>query len=236
MSRRQHDDDPFSRCDYRRLIAWPQRIRREAPLLTEVFSAATTRRLLDLGCGTGEHARYLHAQGFEVVGVDRSPAMLEKAHEHPLPPGLEFRQGDLAHLGEVLGGRFGGALCLGNTLPHLTAEAELRGFARGLREHLEPGAPLLLQVLNYERIFGREIRHLPLNVRPGDEGGSEVVFLRLMDLRPDRRLIFVPSTLRLRPEAEPPLELVRSRRVELKGWIAPATSSAPPIRRWSRPI
>jgi SAM-dependent methyltransferase len=225
MTRRDHDDDPFSRCDYRRLIAWPERIRREAPLLAEVFSAASPRRLLDLGCGTGEHARFLHAQGFEVVGIDRSPAMLQKAREEPLPSGLEFREGDMSRLEDAVGGSFGGALCLGNALPHLTEAEEMKGFARGLRGFLDPGGLLLLQILNYERIFGRGIRHLPISFRPGEEDDDEVVFLRLMELRDDGRLVFVPSTLRLRSKAESPLELVRSRRVELKGWTAPELES-----------
>ena len=36
-------DDPYSRVDYRRLIAWPERIRREAPfgpILTHFDEAA----------------------------------------------------------------------------------------------------------------------------------------------------------------------------------------------------
>jgi len=35
--------------------------------------------VLDLGCGTGSHAIRLAARGYEVVGVERSEAMLEVA-------------------------------------------------------------------------------------------------------------------------------------------------------------
>ena len=36
-------------------------------------------RILDVGCGTGRHADVLEARGYEVVGTDRSEAMLEIA-------------------------------------------------------------------------------------------------------------------------------------------------------------
>ena len=72
-------DDPYSRVDYRRLIAWPERIEREWPFLQKTFGGGG--RLLDLGCGTGEHSRFLASKGFDVTGVDSSPAMIEKRPE-----------------------------------------------------------------------------------------------------------------------------------------------------------
>ncbi|MBP7569667.1 MAG: hypothetical protein KBA95_06380, partial [Acidobacteria bacterium] len=58
----------------------------------------------------------------------------------------------------------------------------------------------------------------PLNSRPVTVPGEEVVFLRLMTLADDGSLVFTPSTLRLRPGAEPPLEVVSARNVRLRGW------------------
>ena len=208
--------DPYSRVDYRRLIAWPRRIRREWPLIDRVLSSGPSRRVLDLGCGTGEHARFLAEKGFEVVAVDASESMLEKAREQPVPPNLRFVAGDLADLGELVDGQFGGAVCLGNTLPHLRSGEALRGFLRGLRQRLAEGAPMLLQLLNYERIFARGERHLPLNFRPDEEG--EIVFLRLMESRPEGGVLFFPTTLSFRPDRDPPVTVVSSRRVELRGW------------------
>ena len=37
--------------------------------------------LLDLGCGTGRHAVRFAEKGYNVVGVDRSPEMISKAHD-----------------------------------------------------------------------------------------------------------------------------------------------------------
>ena len=38
-------------------------------------------RVLVVGCGTGRHSLSLREQGFEVVGIDPSPAMVERARE-----------------------------------------------------------------------------------------------------------------------------------------------------------
>ncbi len=208
--------DPYSRLEYRRLIAWPRRIEREWPLLEEVLAAGPSKRLLDLGCGTGEHARFLADRGFEVVGVDASASMIEQALAEPVPPGLALVRGDIAELDRLTEGRFGGAICLGNTLPHVKTEPALEGFLGGLRRRLSPGASWLLQLLNYERIVARKERHLPLNFRPHEDGES--VFLRLMKVEDDGRVLFFPTTLRFRPDADPPVAVAASKRVELRGW------------------
>lgn len=213
------DQDPYSRLDYRRMVAWPKRREREWPLLARVLAAAPSKRVLDLGCGTGEHARLLAENGYEVLGVDRSAAMIARARDAGEPPGVRFVEADLSELGDSVDGKFGAALCLGNTLPHLRTPGELAGLTTGLAARLASGAPLLVQLLNYQRIVERGERHLPLNFRPSPEGEQgEIVFLRLMTPRPDGTVLFTPTTLRYRPDSETPVELVDASRVLLRGW------------------
>ena len=211
--------DPYGRIHYRGLIAWPARLEREGPLLRRVLGDAPLK-VLDLGCGTGEHTRYLQAQGHRMTGVDASPSQLQAAREAPpaaggMPP-ARFVEGDLAALADLVEPGFDGALCLGNTLPHLADEAALDCFLAGLASRLAPGAPVLLQLLNYDRILDRGERTFPVTLRPGADG--ETVFLRLMTPQADGTVIFTPATLRYRPGAEPALELVAAREVRLRGW------------------
>ena len=49
--------------------------------LLQTYGNGSVRSLLDLGCGTGNHALPLAQRGYEVVGVDRSARMLESAHK-----------------------------------------------------------------------------------------------------------------------------------------------------------
>ena len=46
MSEDERGHDPYSRVEYRKLTAWPERIRREWPLIEEVFASAASRHLL----------------------------------------------------------------------------------------------------------------------------------------------------------------------------------------------
>ncbi|MGB5173380.1 MAG: class I SAM-dependent methyltransferase, partial [Thermoanaerobaculia bacterium] len=87
------ENDKYSRLEYRRLIAWPSRIEREADLLGRVLSSGPSERVLDLGCGTGEHARFLAQQGFSVVGIDSSESQIATAREAPQLAGIEYLQG-----------------------------------------------------------------------------------------------------------------------------------------------
>ncbi len=79
------------------------RAERAAPFedLLALVEPSPGPRVLDLGCGTGELTRRAHERlgARETVGVDSSPAMLERASELA-GGGLSFREGDLAAFAE----------------------------------------------------------------------------------------------------------------------------------------
>lgn len=216
--------DRFASIDYAALIDWPSRLKREWPLLERALDGAPSRRVLDLGCGPGEHARLLVSHGFEVVGVDASPSMIRKAEGGKPSESVRFVTGDLVDLDGLVKGSFGGAICLGNTLPSLRTGDSLSRMLRALRLLLLPGATFVLQLLNYEKIFATGQRHLPLTLRPSDDG--TLVFVRLMDLRPEGNVVFSPVVLRYRPDGEPSVVLEASERVEVHGWRRPELDQA----------
>jgi glycine/sarcosine N-methyltransferase len=206
----------YSQLDYRKLIAWDKRLAREWAFLEKPFASAPAKRILDLGSGTGEHARFFAGHGYEVVGVDVSDAMMERAHEGGTPPGVQFVKGDLVHVDSVVTGQFGAAICLGNTLAHVTDREQMSQMFAGVRKVLLPGAPFVIQVLNYEHLVHAGVRSLPLTFIEDDEGES--VFLRVMSYKPGGQVVFSPTLLRYRPDEQPPIEVVTSHSVELHGW------------------
>ena len=64
------------------------------PYLDKFLSKITTgKKILDLGCGTGRITSYYFDKGFDVIGVDLSPKMLEVAINKY--PKIDFRLEDI---------------------------------------------------------------------------------------------------------------------------------------------
>jgi SAM-dependent methyltransferase len=65
----------------------------EQPIVREIVDGLPRGLALDAACGTGRHSSYLASLGHTVIGVDSSPAMLERAREKV--PGGEFHEAEL---------------------------------------------------------------------------------------------------------------------------------------------
>ncbi len=62
----------------------------------EAGARAPGGRIADLGCGSGQIARYLHDRGLEVTGIDLATTMVSEARARH--PGVRFEVGDLLAL------------------------------------------------------------------------------------------------------------------------------------------
>ena len=71
-------------------------IEREEPIVMPLIAGLPRGTALDAACGTGRHARTLAGLGYEVIGVDSTPAMLDIAREKL--PDADFRIGHLEAL------------------------------------------------------------------------------------------------------------------------------------------
>ncbi len=202
-------------------------------LVEPVLAGAPSKRVLDLGCGDGRHARLLAQAGYQVVGIDASDAAIERAKAAPVPEGVEFHLGDMGAVEGAVRGHFGGAICLGNTLPHLLTPESLSRMLVGLRRRLLPGAPFVFQVLNYDRILAGPERALPLEFSPSPEG--ELIVLEL--LQPMRQgeegiVLHARTTLRHQPAASPAVEVVGSIQTQLRGWRRGELEAMLDVARW----
>ncbi|MEE4216002.1 MAG: class I SAM-dependent methyltransferase [Xanthomonadales bacterium] len=106
--------------------------------LIDRFGSAPCK-LLDIGCGTGRHAELLFDEGFDMVGVDRSEAMVALAKAHH--SGMEFHVGDICNF--QLGRRFQAVTALFHVFSYLTEENQLRAALKNIHEHLEPGGLMI---------------------------------------------------------------------------------------------
>lgn len=118
-----------------------------------------THRILDLGCGTGGHAIPLALMGYEVVGVDRSEAMLARARAKAsaIEPAhvrqrVLFVQGDIRKID--LGTAFDALLMMFAVLGYQLENDDLDATLSVVSRHLRPGGLFLGDVW-----FGPAVLH-----------------------------------------------------------------------------
>jgi len=101
-----------------------------------------TRRLLDVGCGTGQHAWLLAAQhGLEVDGLDLDGALLEVARrKHPAGRFVEADMSDFA-----LRERYDAILCLFGSIGYLVTLDRVSRALGCFRRHLASGGVVVVE-------------------------------------------------------------------------------------------
>lgn len=124
------------------LRRWPpggqpvgRRTRRSAPPPT----------VLDIGCGTGQHALRLAAEGLKVTGLDSSPRLVAVAKHKARAAGLtgvRFRVADAAELRARRS--FDAAICLNYVLSFFHTNERLRAMLEGVFRALRPGGVFIL--------------------------------------------------------------------------------------------
>ena len=130
-----HDKDYAAECD---LIEH----------LFQTYGDGAIGSVLDLGCGTGNHAIPLAERGYHVVGVDRSEVMLAKGQRKAANLSgtsvVEFRLGDLREVS--LDRTFDAALMMFAVLGYGLENADVAAALTTARNHLRPGGLLVFDV------------------------------------------------------------------------------------------
>lgn len=109
----------------------------------ELYGQGAVRRVLDLGCGTGGHAVPLAQRGYEVVGVDRSPHMLERARARRAS--VRFELSEIGSL-DLAGERFDAVLMMFAVLGYQLANTDVQAALQAARRHLGPNGLLFADV------------------------------------------------------------------------------------------
>ncbi|MBZ0267406.1 class I SAM-dependent methyltransferase [bacterium] len=119
-------------------------------------TAPSARRILDVACGTGEHALHLRRRcGYAVDGVDLDGELLARAAVKN--PEGRFVRGDMTTFD--LGGTYDAVLCLFSAIGYVRTVDRLGAALRRFAAHVRPGGVVLVEpwfppgVLDAGRIF-----------------------------------------------------------------------------------
>jgi len=150
-------------------------------LASWLIDSHKVRRVLDVACGTGLHARELAGRGVQVVAADASEPMLREAMRRAGDAGehIEWLHTPMEAIAQSTAGPFDAILCLGNSLPHLLTDSQLRQTIGGFRALMAAGGVAVVQLLNYDRICARRERIVGVT-RCGD-----AEYVRFYDFLPD---------------------------------------------------
>jgi SAM-dependent methyltransferase len=144
-------DDPI-------LYDWEYRRRRQDVAFYRMLADERGGPILDAGCGTGRLLVPLARDGHQVVGIDRSTAMLARAAWRLSRSGKAARgrallaRADLAAL-PARPSRFALVLAAFHTIQHCESDAALLDFLRAARRALIPGGWLAFDTFAPSRRF-----------------------------------------------------------------------------------
>jgi ubiquinone/menaquinone biosynthesis C-methylase UbiE len=122
----------------------------DVKFLDDLFKEHDYRSVIDVGCGTGNHAIRLSRLGYEVTGVDISPTMLKIAKEKDKEAKISFIQADIKELEGMIpkGQKFDAAICPRQTFSHLITNRDVQAFLNGLHKILKRNGLFIFNARN----------------------------------------------------------------------------------------
>jgi SAM-dependent methyltransferase len=133
----------------------------------DLIAAAAARhgvpinRVLDIGCGTGEHSLEWASRGISSVGVDLSPEMIEIAQRKAAALASavqpEWHVGDARNF--EVGGSYDVATMMFAVLGYMNSNEDVLAALKNVRRHLQPGGLFVFDIW-----YGPAV----LSVRPED--------------------------------------------------------------------
>lgn len=142
---------------YYQAVDIKDRLEHEIPDLLKVFSQNHIAKILDIGCGTGDHAIELAKKGFTVIGTDRSLEMVKEANRRKQVLSEEtkararFFYGETEPILKKLNIVFDAVLFMGNTISH--NPYNIKDLIKNISHYLTQRGVMILQITNFEKVI-----------------------------------------------------------------------------------
>jgi len=134
----------------------PELTRQEVADILNLLRPTPQERILDLCCGYGRHTIALTQAGYDIVGLDISPALLAKgrADARQLGAAATFVRGDIRAV--PFYAAFDVALSLFTSFGYFTEEKDDQAMLHSVAAALKPGGRFLINVMNRDSLIARQ--------------------------------------------------------------------------------
>lgn len=109
------------------------------------FSKINMNSILDLGCGTGNHAFYLASKGYDVIGLDISASMIKKAISKQIP-NVKFIISNMIDFN--LNHKFDSAISMFAAIGYINNNKDLENAILCIKNHLKSGGLFIFDCWN----------------------------------------------------------------------------------------
>lgn len=116
--------------------------------IEKVLRRYKCKKVLDMACGTGAQVFYLLSLGYQVIGADFSPGLLQIAREKALKQNIaaDFIDGDMRNL-QV--GEFDAVITIDNAIGHLVKN-DFNDAVTNIYKNLKSGGIYVFDILNLD--------------------------------------------------------------------------------------
>lgn len=129
---------------YYDLIYQDKDYEKEVAFIEDIFAAFNKpRKILEIGCGTGNYTQILHRKGYEVTGLDISENMIRVAKKKCT---CNFKVGDIAEVN--INKKFDACIAMFAVISYITETSRLIKALANIRKHLKTNGLLIFDVWN----------------------------------------------------------------------------------------
>ena len=148
---------------------------------------------LDVGCGTGNLLAWLEGEGVDARGLEPDADFAREARRRLRDGQRRVLIGGMEDVARCYGSlSFGAISCLGNVLAHAATVERARDFLGAAHSRLAPGGAMIVQIVNFDRVFASKDGSFPVLNRVALDG-TPLTFERryqLGEYQPGGPLIF----------------------------------------------
>lgn len=133
---------------------WTKFTKEEVDYIVKKCSLRGNSRIIDVGCGYGRHVNEFNSKGYDAIGLDYSPVLIEKAKESAKKKGLKediFRSYDItSNKLPFTEGSFDCVVCLYDVIGSYADDAKNRMILKNIYRLLKKKGYAVISVMNMQ--------------------------------------------------------------------------------------